>query len=91
MRKLEQLVHPSPMSFGRALMRPTHTGSQAGRNQSTGAFLFELVSGELSRKRAQGMGPFQFVHDLSVMPNDLQVGGSQTVGQLFSPVCASAI
>src|ERR1035438_4202577 len=30
---LEQLVHPSPMSFGCALMRPTHTGLSPRRNR----------------------------------------------------------
>jgi hypothetical protein len=31
--KLEQLVHPSPMSFRHALMRTTHTGLRAGRDR----------------------------------------------------------
>jgi len=30
--KLEQLVHPSPMSFRHALMRSTHTGLRASRD-----------------------------------------------------------
>ena len=31
--KLEQLAHPSPMSFGRGLMRPTHTGLRTNRDR----------------------------------------------------------
>ena len=31
--KLEQFAYPSPMTFGCALMRPTHTGLRTNRDQ----------------------------------------------------------
>ena len=66
--KLEQLAYPSPMSSQCALMRATHT--ETLQTRSDRAFLFELVSGGLSRQESRRVAwnSFQFVCDLSVMP-----------------------
>ena len=67
--KLEQLVLPSPMSFGCALMRPTHTGLRTSRDRLEHFCLNWYQEGCLVKKAGSGCGgSFQFARDLRAIP-----------------------